>query len=560
MNISNKQLKTLLVNPGFIDENQFNDAENIAQEQNKSINEVLVEKNLIPDENLGQIIAGALGVPFVNLRKKGVSERVLRIVPEIVAKSQKIIAFEQKENNLKLAMVNPQNLEIINLITKKTGCRVIPYYATSFDIKEALGYYKKELKQEFEDIIKENIKKAHGARPEDVPIIRIIDTIFEYAHQNRASDIHIEPQENKVVVRYRIDGFLHDVITFSKDILDLVVTRIKILARLRTDEHRAAQDGEIKRKIKDEKIDIRVSIVPITEGEKVVMRLLSERSQLFFIDELGSSDSDLKKIKINIKKPYGMILATGPTGCGKTTTLYTLLKILNKRELNISTIEDPVEYDIQGINQIQVNPKTNLTFAQGLRAIVRQDPDIIMVGEIRDKETAGIAVNSAMTGHLVLSTLHTNDAATTLPRLLDMKIEPFLVASTVNLIIAQRLVRRICTGCIESYLIEGEKLESLKKQIDLEGILGKKNIEQLRVYQGKGCESCNQTGYSGRVGIFEVLEMNENIKKLVMGKASNDQIKQQAVKEGMTTMFNDGIKKVLGGITTLEEILRATKK
>ena len=339
----------------------------------------------------------------------------------------------------------------------------------------------------------------------------------------------------------------------------MIVSRIKILAKLRTDETRQAQDGKILTRLDDEKLDIRVSVVPTTQGEKTVMRLLSAKGKYFDLADLGMSVPDLKIVKKAIRESYGMILSTGPTGSGKTTSLYALIKILNSRNINICTIEDPVEYDLEGVNQIQVNPKTNLTFADGLKSILRQDPDIIMVGEIRDSETASIAVNSAMTGHLVLSTLHTNDAAIALPRLLDMKIEPFLIASTVNVVIAQRLVRRICMKCIVSYVLSPEEVEGLKQEIDFKKFLNITELDEIRFYKGKGCEHCNKSGYTGRIGIFEVLEVKDNIKELILVRADADKIKKQAIENGMTTMLEDGFGKVISGLTSIEEVLRVIK-
>jgi type IV pilus assembly protein PilB len=431
-----------------------------------------------------------------------------------------------------------------------------------------MKFYHEDIEKAFNQIIEENLRKLQKTGKKEVsaekaalelPIIKIVDTIIEYGYENHASDIHIEPYEDREVIRFRIDGVLHDVLDLPKNIHDLVVTRLKIMAKLRTDEHRAAQDGRIEVRLKAEKLDIRVSIVPITEGEKVVMRLLAERTRRYSLEDLGFSPADYKKVKSAASKPYGMILATGPTGSGKTTTLYSILKGLNKREVNIATIEDPVEYEMEGVNQIQVNSRTNLTFAKGLRSIVRQDPDIIMVGEIRDVETAAIAVNAAMTGHLVLSTLHTNDAPTTLPRLLDMEVESFLVASTVNVVVGQRLVRLICKRCIESYTLKGEKLAIIKKELDFEKLLNKKGINQLRLYRGKGCKYCNDSGYSGRIGIFEVMMISEKIKAMIMERKNSDEIKVQAISEGMTTVIGDGLQKALTGITTVEEVLRVSR-
>ncbi|MFN3301574.1 MAG: GspE/PulE family protein [Patescibacteria group bacterium] len=563
MGISTEQLKKILVNQGFVKEKDFLEAEREAKEKNKDLIDVILEKDLIEDEELGELIAEELGFPFVNLRKEIIDDEILRIIPEIVARNQLAIAFLKDKDGLRVAMNNPKDLDFIVNLQKKTGEKIFPYYATKKDIIEALVRYKKPLKEEFEEIIKKGLEEIEATTKKELPIIKIVDSIIEYGYQNKASDIHIEPQEVKTVIRYRIDGILHDIVDLPKEVHEYLVSRIKILAELRIDEHRMAQEGRFSKKFDNEKVDIRVSIVPTTKGEKIVLRLLSERVRRFDLDDLGFSETDLEKVKRNITKPWGMILATGPTGSGKTTTLYAILKVLNRREVNIATIEDPVEYEIGGINQIRVDPSSNLTFAEGLKSILRQDPDIIMVGEIRDKETAKIAINAALTGHLVLSTLHTNDAASALPRLLNMDIEPFLVASTINIIIAQRLVRRICPRCITSRLLEKKEIlesfkgspEILKKMLAL---LEKKG--KLRIYFGKGCPLCYQSGYLGRISIFEVLEMSEPIRDLIMKKADAETIKKEAIREGMVTMIDDGLNKVFKGITTLDEIIRVIKE
>jgi len=399
------------------------------------------------------------------------------------------------------------------------------------------------------------------SKAEDIPIIKIVEAVLVNGYSSKASDIHIEPYEEETLIRFRIDGILHDIVTVPKSLQDLIITRIKILSRLRTDEHRAAQDGKLRFKSGEDKIDARVSIVPVVYGEKAVLRLLSAKAREHDLENLGFAPDEFEKIMNNINKPWGMILSTGPTGSGKTTTLYGALKKLNTREVNISTIEDPVEYDMPGVNQIQVNVKTSLTFAAGLRSIVRQDPDIIMVGEIRDEETAKIAINSAMTGHLVLSTLHTNDAATTLPRLLDMGIAPFLVSSTINLVIAQRLVRKICEKCKQKIKADAKTTALIKKQISKELIVKfKLDSPGITFFQGKGCPDCQSTGFSGRIGIFELLEMNDEIKELIMSKTNAAALQQKAVEQGMITMIERGIAKVLEGTTTIEEILRVAKE
>lgn len=561
MGLDYKKLATVLTESELLTREQLDEAKRQSKEQKVALEEVLIEREYISDENLGQIIADIFNVPFVSLKKKSIDERALTIVPEIVAKRQKVIVFERSSSGIKFAMVDPENEEMVNFISKKTGEKINRYYATAQDIKEALVHYRKGIKEEFDVIIAESITAAKGVSDSarEQPATQIVESVLEYAYHNKASDIHIEPHEHNVAIRFRIDGILHDVVTLPKEMQPYIITRIKILSKLRTDEHRAAQDGRLEFKVDDEKVDTRVSIVPISDGEKVVMRILSEQSRQFGLPELGLESDDLAKVERAFKKPYGMILATGPTGSGKTTTLYAALKILNTREVNIATIEDPVEYDVEGVNQIQVNPKTNLTFADGLRSILRQDPDIVMVGEIRDEETAGIAINAAMTGHLVLSTLHTNDAPTTLPRLLDMKIEPFLIASTINIAIAQRLVRKVHQGCMESYLPSKDELQRIMDLIGEERYINHGMKKRgFRLYRGKGCKLCSNTGYEGRIGIFEVLEMTETIRRLIMQQANSDEIREAALKEGMTTMLDDGLRKAVRGVTTIEEVFRAS--
>ena len=552
------QLKTLLVDSGLISSDRFSLAEKKAKEANIGLSEYLVEEGLISDEHLGRIIADHFRFPFVDLKRQVIPQEIVSIIPELVARSQQIIVFDRTNKGLSVAMADPSNFEMIEWLRKKTREKIVAYYATAKDIKDAFRSYQKDIGKTFNELIQEqaNLAKSKKAKAEELPIIKIVDMIVKYAYENRASDIHISPMETGTQVRFRIDGILHNVLVLPKDIHGLIITRIKVMAKLRTDEHFSAQDGKFSLKIENEKFDIRISIVPITEGENAVMRLLSSKARRFSLDGLGFSDSDFEKIRSAAAKPYGMILSTGPTGSGKTTTLYAVLEILNHPDVNICTIEDPVEYEIEGISQIQVNNKKNLTFSQGLRSIVRQDPDIIMVGEIRDNETAGIAINSAMTGHLVLSTMHANTAATNIPRLMDMGIEPFLVSSSVNIVIGQRLVRKICTKCRESYQATKEELK--KKGVPeflIERIF--RNKKFIRLYRGRGCNSCVNTGYFGRVGIFEALEMSDNLQKLIIRKATADEIQDQAVKEGMTTMLEDGAEKALRGITTIEEVIRA---
>ncbi len=398
-----------------------------------------------------------------------------------------------------------------------------------------------------------SIEKELAQPADEISIINLVNSLIEYAYNARTSDIHIAPLEDKFVIRLRIDGVMHNVFVFPKQIQPEIISRIKVLAGLRTDEHQAAQDGRFKFVMPDNKIkfDIRVSIIPTFYEENAVLRLLAEQGQNFTLDNIGFSPRDKKIVEKAMSKPYGMILATGPTGSGKTTTLYTILHILNTPEVSIITIEDPIEYSLEGVDQIQVNNQTGLTFANGLRSILREDPNIIMVGEIRDEETAGIAVNAALTGHLLLSTIHTNDAATTLPRLLDMKVEPFLIASTVNIAIGQRLVRRICADCKTQKELTDTEVKSLKEAMP-ESFTGDNRI----FYYGKGCKSCNNSGYFGRVGIHEVLEVSEAVRQAITSHLSAAEIKKTAIREGMTTIMQDGFNKATEGITSIEEILR----
>ncbi len=561
MKISIDKLEDILVRPGHISKDDFISAEKEANEQKRDIADILVEKGLIKDEQLGRLIAELLNFPFIVLRKEKIDEKVLGIIPELVARTRGVIAFFEDENTIKIGMIDPGDLEIIHNIEKKTGKKVIPYFITNRDLVRNLARYKTGIKDELKNIINSLNSNIKEDKKNELNI-KLVNLLLEYSYYNRASDIHIEPYKNKVVVRFRIDGILHQVFEMPKNLFDYILTRIKILSRMRTDEHMAAQDGKFQFRINEETVDIRVSIVPVTEGENIVMRLLSAKQRQISLFNLGLSSNNLSKIKHAMHIPHGMILVVGPTGSGKTTTLYEILKKLNTKEVHISTIEDPVEYDIEGVSQIQVNPKTNLTFAKGLRAIVRQDPDIIMVGEIRDPETASIAINSALTGHLVLSTMHANNSAAALPRLLDMGIEPFLIASTINVVISQRLVRKICEKCRFSYTISKEEALIIKNDKSIRNILkskGKNNINSLILYKGKGCKACAGTGYSGRIGIFEVLEMSSRLKKMIIDRASSDEILDIAQKEGMTTMLEDGINKIFTGITTLSEILRATK-
>ncbi len=561
--LETEQLKNILVKPGFIEEQAFSLAVDQAQRSRRSVEEVIVDQGLIDELKLGTLVSDFYGIPFVNLREKILDPNVVKKVPEALARHKKLVLYDIREGKGYLAATELLDPETTNAISRSIALPVEVSMATDRAITEALRYYQRGLHEEFEEIIRKDVseagKKVNGGAATEVPVIKVVDTIIKYAYQSQASDIHFEPFEQEVAVRFRVDGVLNDVVPIAHDLFKLIVARVKVLARLRTDEHFAAQDGKIRVDVGEEELDIRVSILPTVYGEKIVMRLLSKKLRRFTLEDLGLSKDDYKKLRAAIMSPHGMILSTGPTGSGKTTTLYAVLKTLNTREVNITTIEDPVEYLMDGVNQVQINTQTNLTFADGLRSILRQDPDIVMVGEIRDNETARIAVNAALTGHLVLSTLHTNDAATTLPRLLDMGVEPFLVASSVSVAIGQRLVRRICQQCMMSVPFPDNQKEIMKKMLPVNSPLQQEIVKRSRIFQGKGCPVCNGTGFKGRVGIYEVLVMDDEVKKLVVEKASGEMIKKLSRNKGMTTMLEDGFAKTFQGVTTFDEVLRVTQ-
>lgn len=556
----NQTLFTLLKELQVIDEKELTNALTIANSQKIPLGDILIDKDFITDTDLGKLVAQILHMPFVTLANLAIPQKILTIIPEIIAKQQRIIAFKKDEHGLHVAMANPHNLEIIAFLQTKLGIDLIIYYATQLDIDKALNLYTQEIGKAFEQLMQEFISTASGQGTQlvDPPIIKIVETIISYASKNNASDIHIEPQNDSTIVRFRIDGTLHDVIQLPSSIYAEVVRRIKVLARLRTDESQEPQDGKIEFTFDEHKVDVRVSTVPVRRGEKIVMRLLSDKARQISLLSLGISESDLIKIENAYNKPYGAVLATGPTGSGKTTTMYAILKLLNNRDVNIMTIEDPIEYDVEGINQMQVNPKEELTFATGLRSILRQDPNVILVGEIRDKETADIAVNAAMTGHLVLSTLHTNDATTAIPRLFDMGIEPFLIASTVTAIVAQRLVRKIHTVCRVSEEISRTELLKYLSETIVNKTFGKE--EKIRLYKGKGCDLCHNSSYEGRMGIFEILVVDDEIKRAIIDKQDAATIRKLAQAKGMRTMLEDGIEKAMRGETTIAEVLRVSKE
>jgi type IV pilus assembly protein PilB len=585
MRISNDRLRDFILDANLIEKEKLEEAYKAAGKEGVQLGNYLLEKKLVSDIDLRKLYAYILGIPYVDLKKNIISPEILQIVPEPIAKKYNIVSFEKNGNNLKVAMLNPEDIQTIDFIKKKTGLKIIPCLASLDSIQEIIKQYEKSLKAEFGDIIEKNSQEIAGSKNEEkekdleeiaqgLPIVRIIDTLLKHAILQSASDIHIEPEEKEVRVRYRIDGVLHDAMTLPGEVLPGIVARIKVLSNLKLDEHRLPQDGRFKIENENYKFSLRVSILPVFDGEKIVMRLLDESSKGLTLEKMGLGGRSLEAVHREIKKPNGMVLVTGPTGSGKTTTLYTVMDIINTPEVNISTVEDPVEYRMPRVNQTQVNSKIGMTFASALRSLLRQDPDIIMVGEIRDKETLEIAINAAMTGHLVLSTLHTNSAAGSLPRMIDMGAEPFLIASTVNVIIAQRLVRKLCPECRVEYKLTEKEIKTLKNSVEMEEVLNflKKNEEvgktikagdewtDIKFYRPKGCEQCNNEGYRGRSGIFEVLDIDTDIEKLIVESASTETIERKAREKGMAKMIEDGFMKAVQGITSIEEVLRVTEE
>ena len=571
MRIDSEQLKTFLLDSELVSEKEIDVAGKKAAETGKALGEILVEEGKISETDLAKLQAYILGIPFVNLEHEKLPADVLSVIPEPIARTRNIVAYRKTGNNLEVAMLDPENLATIDFIRKKANLKILPRLTDRASIKHVLQQYRKSLETEFGEIIKKESGEAISRASEtgeDLPIIRIVDTLLKHAIVARASDIHIEPQEKEVVVRYRVDGILHDAMVLPREVAPGIIARIKILANLKLDEHRMPQDGRFKIETAEDKISFRVSILPIYDGEKAVLRLLPENAKGFTLETLGFSGEALERVHRAIRRPVGMMLATGPTGSGKTTTLYTVLDILNTPEVNISTIEDPIEYRIPRVNQTQVKPDINFTFANGLRSLVRQDPDIIMVGEIRDNETASLAVNAALTGHLVLSTLHTNSAAGALPRLLDMNVEPFLITSTVNVIIAQRLVRRLCRDK-KAYHLSKDELKELGREADLDRVLkflkedkiikASEDWADVTFYHPEVSSECPE-GYQDRIGIHEVLGLTESVKALIMASATSDDLEKRAKEEGMRTMLEDGIIKSAQGITTIEEVLRVTRE
>ncbi len=604
MRISDGLVEQLLRDSDKATEEQIAKLREQEKQEKKPLQDIVLKNNIVSEKELTELYAEEIDIPFVELNSKEVPREILKLIPERIARQYKVILFGVNDDGSKLlAMEDPDDIQAINFLQKQLGSDIKVHVATASNILSTLDQYRGSVSTELTKVLDgeeeasalddSDISEEDVA--EDSPIAQTVNLIIEYAIKSGASDIHIEPRDANIVVRYRVDGVLKEANKLPKKVHSALVSRIKILSNLKIDEKRAPQDGRFKIQIGEGVYALRVSTLPINEGEKVVMRILSESTKALTLEELGYWGRALATVKQAMIQPHGMILVTGPTGSGKSTSLFSTLSILNRPTVNISTIEDPIEYKIPGANQTQVNVKAGMTFANGLRALLRQDPNIIMVGEIRDGETAGLAVQAALTGHLVFATLHTNNASTTLPRLLDMGIEPFLIASTVRAVIGQRLVRRLCVDCRVSFVPDEAALKQIDKTFHtsdpaqlkylhelekqaLAGGVGKANTTKasktstedlsttetkiVRLWKAheKGCDSCNHTGYKGRMGIYEVLGNSEPIQKLIVGSSTSDDIQRQSVSEGMITMQLDGFIKALRGQTSVEEILRVTSE
>jgi type IV pilus assembly protein PilB len=574
--VSDSQVKSLvdiLASQGSLNTTQ---AEKIKLENintGKAVEEIINENKLVSEEALTQAKAEFYNVPYVNLRETPSSPEALALLPKSVSEANKLIPFvyDKAKNELSVAFENPLDLEVIEFVERKSEAKIKPFMASASQIKDAVSErYGVGLTTEVTAALKEAVPEVQPIRTKaidikklgevirEAPIAKIVSTLLEFAVKSRASDIHIEPEEGKTRVRYRIDGILHEKLILPKTVHEALISRIKILSGMKIDEKRMPQDGRFSFKCDGQEVDLRVSCLPGVYGEKIVMRLLKKTGGVPDLPELGLRGRALKNVEEAISKTVGIILVCGPTGSGKTTTLYSVLQRINSTRVNIMTLEDPVEYQIAGVNQVQVNSQAGLTFATGLRAFVRQDPDIIMVGEIRDKETTDLAIQAALTGHLVFSTLHTNSAAGALPRLLDLGAEPFLLASSISTIIGQRVSRRVCPYCKEEYEPPEAVIANLKE------VLGnlfdeKKYGKKIKLTRGKGCKECNNSGYLGRIGIFEVMPATEKIGRLILERAPASDLEKEAMVEGMITMEQDGYLKVLEGITSIEEVLRVAE-
>ena len=560
-------LSDLLLSEHLINQAQYNDIKLKAVTQGISEDTVLESSKIVNEDKLAEARAKILGVPYISLESTSFSPQALGFVPEAVVQRFNLIPFlyDEKAKTLSIAMANPVDLDAISFIRQRTGLSVKAFAASPSSVKQAIDMqYRQELVGQVGEALKET-EELHATKTVDstkiaqiikeAPIAKIVSTILEYAIKSRASDVHIEPLEERVRVRYRIDGILYDRLSLPKSVQESVISRIKILSEMKIDEHRIPQDGRFNFKSENREVDLRISVLPAAHGEKVVMRLLKKSGGIPTLQELGLGGTSLRSLEINMLRPHGIIIVCGPTGSGKTTTLYSVLNELNSPKVNILTLEDPVEYQMQGVNQVQINPAVGLTFATGLRAFLRQDPNIILVGEIRDKETTDLAIQAALTGHLVFSTLHTSNASGALPRLLDLGAETFLLSSTMSAIAGQRIVRRLCNSCKINYVPPPPMVEEIKR------VLGRfLPTTGAKLYKAVGCGECDNSGYLGRIGIFEVLPVTNKIADMILKRADANNLEREAVLEGMVTMKQDGFLKVINGVTTIEEVLRVAQE
>ena len=579
-----KILNDFILEYSFVSRKDLETAvDEVREHPEKNVGQVLIDGGKLTEEDLNFIKGHALGIPVVDLKGEKIDLSVLSLIPEPIARRHNIVAYRKDENTLDVAMLDVDDLVAIEFVKKKVGLKILPRITDKGSIRHALLLYQKSLKAEFGDIISKEASAisfvGDGVEAdtdlkkmaEELPIVRMVDTLLNHAILQKASDIHIEPYEKELIVRYRIDGILHDAMVLPKKVAPGITARLKVLSQLRLDEKRLPQDGRFKIEsggITGIKVSFRVSILPTYFGEKIVMRLLPEDSKGFTLESLGFHGVGLDALHKAMRQTVGMILVTGPTGSGKSTTLYTVLDILNKPEVNISTVEDPVEYQMPRINQTQVKPEIGLTFANGLRSLLRQDPDILMVGEIRDKETASLAINAALTGHLVVSTLHTNSAAGAIPRFIDMGGEPFLLVSTVNVVVAQRLLRKLCDNG-EKYFLSKAEIKALEEKANLHRVLEvlkeekiiklEDTFETIPFYKPKLSEGC-PTGYASRISIHEILNVTSPIRELIIKRATSDEIEREARSEGMITLIEDGLYQAARGITSVEEVLRVANE
>jgi len=562
------QLKKKLIQESLITADRFDALFEEANRKDQSILDLLISEHVVDREYLSGFLSSALGVEPANLGTRQIDQKIVQLLSEDVARERQVIIFNREPNGTyDVAMVNPSDLETLEFLSQHLKAKIKPFLAMPEDLNRGFSIYGYEQGQDFKKLIEENVQASLRGQTKTVeeaagqlPIVAIVNNIISFAIASRASDIHLEVLEDTLLIRYRVDGVLSEIARMPKVIDSAITARIKLLAGLKIDEHYKPQDGRFRHQLANQIVDIRVSDIPTFYGEKIEMRLLETSQKPLSLEELGMTPDVARIVSEDLKKSYGMILCCGPTGSGKTSTLYAFMNILNRPEVNIVTIEDPIEYNMRYVNQTQINPQAGVTFAEGLRSILRQDPNIIMVGEIRDSETADISVQAALTGHLLLASLHTNDAPTAIPRLFDLSVPPFLASSVLNVIISQRLVRKICKTCIVSYEAGPEVKKVMSEKFRELGIGDTTPKVPALLYRGNGCRVCGTTGYRGRIGIFEVLAVTDKIKKLITDPHFDlEAIRNEARREGMETMFEDGMAKAELGITTLEEVLRVIK-